>query len=351
MFVHNAIMKSHGRQCILALMILFYKGYLMMSTDYEKRAAETDEEEETRQQIGTSCYMHRGARRSGPQKIADRKKYLKHRKWFDIIGRMDAEELGARLKEMAGFPEHKSYKKILKWIRHIFLFPVTFVYFEMLLRLFGDAGVVSHLFYPIFFGIACGLLWACITSVFPRRINRIVSSIILFATGLLFIMECLIKDSFTVYMSLNSVLTGAGGVVGGFTSELFRAVFHGIPVILLFFAPGILYVIFGRRKLPARHQKKSFVLMLLVCALFFRGFGAMAASVGSAREKYKTQYEFDTATEWFGLLTSVRLERKYGGEKAAKNMKFEQVASEKNPKRREISQNQKRKISGRMFLI
>lgn len=219
------------------------------------------------------------------------------------------------------------------WVKHIFLFPVVFVYFEILLRLFGETKLFSHSIYILLFGIAGGLFCSCITSVFPRRVNRVLSMVILYGTGLLFIVECLVKDSFTVYMSLKSVMTGAGGVMGGFTSELFSSIFHGIPVILLFFLPGIAYTAAGRKFLPARRQKISFVLMILVCALFFRGIGALTASVGSSKGKYKTQFEFDTATKWFGLLTSVRLDRKYGGDAAAETMKFQQVSDEKDSKK------------------
>lgn len=156
-----------------------------------------------------------------------------------------------------------------------------------------------------------------------------ISDVILFGTGLMFIVECLVEDSFQVYMSFRSVLTGAGGVMGGFSSELFSSILHGIPVILLFLLPGILYVIFGRKKLPARQQKISFVLMMLVCSLFFRGIGGMTASIGSSREKYKTEFEFNTATKWFGLMTSLRLDGKYGGEAAAEAMEFQQVEADK----------------------
>ena len=54
--------------------------------------------------------------------------------------------------------------------------------------------------------------------------------------------ECLIKNSYQVYMTMKAITTGAGGVMGGFASDLFRAIFKGIPKIFMFFLPAILYI-------------------------------------------------------------------------------------------------------------
>lgn len=112
-------------------------------------------------------------------------------------------------------------------------------------------------------------------------------------------------------MPFSSVLNGAGGVLGGFASELISAVLYGTPTIVLFFLPGILYILYGQKKLPAYRQKPSFVLTILIYALILFSTGSLFASVGSSKEKYKTQFEFDTATQFFGLLTSLRLDQQY----------------------------------------
>jgi lipoteichoic acid synthase len=190
----------------------------------------------------------------------------------------------------------------------MFLFPAVFIYLEVLLRLFSGSGLFSHLIYPVLFGIAAGLVCTCLTSPFPRKVNRIISIVLLLLSGLLFTVECLIRDSYQVYMTLGAIRTGAGGVVGGFSSELFSAIFHGIPVILLFFLPAILYILLGRRRVPAWRCRLPFVALVLVLALIFSGIASVTASHGTSKDKYKSQFSFNTGTQWFGLLTSVRLQ-------------------------------------------
>lgn len=194
---------------------------------------------------------------------------------------------------------------------HIALFPVVLVYEELLLRLFGDGKFFSTLLYPILFALAAGLFCSCLTSVFKRKANRIISLVLLYLFGLLFTVECLVRDSYQVYMTLGAIRTGAGGVVGGFAGNLLLSILHGLPKIFLFFLPALFYTLTGRRRIPARRYHLGFVGMLLILALVFSGVSVLTATHGKSALKYKTQFEFDSAVKTFGLLTGVRLNEQY----------------------------------------
>lgn len=199
---------------------------------------------------------------------------------------------------------------------HIYLFPAVFLYFEIILRLCTKTPLFSHLFYPIIFSIAAGFLCSCLTTLFQRKTNRIISIVLLFFVGLLFIIECLIRNSFQLYMSFGTVLSGAGGVIGGFGGELIKSILFGIPVILLFFLPGIAYTVYGKKRIPSYRHKPPFIRKVFLYSLTAFIIGSLTASIGSSREKYKTNYEFNTATQYFGLLTGMRLDLKqavFGG--------------------------------------
>ncbi len=200
-----------------------------------------------------------------------------------------------------------------KWqVSHLALFPVVLIYMEIMLRLFTKTGVFKALIYPILFALACGFLCAAVTSLFKPKINRIITIILLLVFGLLFTTECLIKNAYQVYMTLKAVKNGAGGVMGGFASDLIRAIFKGLPKIFMFFLPAILYIGTGKRRMPARRYQIPFVGALLILALLVQGIAVLSASHGSNGVKYKDQYNFNTATQVFGLITSTRLEAKYG---------------------------------------
>jgi hypothetical protein len=135
-----------------------------------------------------------------------------------------------------------------KSMGHLILFPVVFIYFEILLRFFTGTGVFNHLAYPIWFGLATGFFCTCLTSMFPDKVNRIISIVILIGTSVIFIVECLVRNTFQVYMTLSEIKAGAGGVVTGYGSTLVGAIFHGLLIIIVFLLPAIFYIVFGREK-------------------------------------------------------------------------------------------------------
>lgn len=216
---------------------------------------------------------------------------------------------------------------------HIYMFPLVFVYFEIVLRICSGTGVFSHLIYPVIFGLSVGFFFSCITSLFSKKVNRIISTVILFGSGLLFVTECLVKRSFQWYMPLDGILGGAGDVAGAYLSEALRAILHGLPAIILFFLPGVLYVIYGKKYIPARHYKPIGSIKLICYSLVFMLFGVITANIGSSGPKYQEQYKFDTATEYFGLMTSLRLEAKYSifGNDAANDFVFAEAAESDSP--------------------
>lgn len=195
-----------------------------------------------------------------------------------------------------------------KWqISHLVLFPIFFLYEEILLRLYGSNTFFPNLIYPILFSLSYGLLCTALTSAFKPKVNRIISMVILYSTGLLFIVECLVRDSYQVYMTIGAISSGAGGVATGFAGELFSAIFHGIPKIFMFFLPALFYTLTGRRRIPAKRYQIPFVTMILLCAFIFTGFSVLVTSLGKNGDKYTTQFDFNSGTQTFGLLTSVRL--------------------------------------------
>lgn len=211
-------------------------------------------------------------------------------------------------------PEKKGISKrfSMPWLRVLYM-PLAFIYFEILLRAFCGTGVFSNLVYPVLFGIAFGLFLDFVTMIFPKTVNRILSILVLFLGGVYYIVECLILRSFTTYMTLHAVLTGAGGVTTGYSSDLIRAIVTGIPVIILFLLPTILYIILDIRKKVSVRCTLPAAIVILVCAVLFQGVGVLAASHGASRAKYTSQYNFNTAIRTFGLVTGTRLDVQHGG--------------------------------------
>lgn len=213
----------------------------------------------------------------------------------------------------------------VKTMPYLYIFPIVIVYFEVLLRACTGISVWKHLIYPIVFGISAGCLLTFFTSVFHEKINRKISIAILFAGGLFFSVECFIKKSFQWYIPITGIFSGAGDVAENYISEIVRAVVHGIPLIFLFFLPLILYLFFGKKYTPAIKLKLPFAVKYIVYSVVCMALAIGMTNIGNASVKYSSQFKFDTATEYFGLLTSTRLDLKY---KIFKNPSAEELIIE-----------------------
>lgn len=194
---------------------------------------------------------------------------------------------------------------------HIFIFPIFFVYCEIWLRVLGKTGIFPNLVYPVLFGIGTGLILSCITSIFTEKTNRILSLILLLLTGLLFTVECLIHRSMQFYLPLGDISTVAGDVAGNYMQQVAQTALFSIPIILVFFLPAILYIIWGKKYMPSRQILYSTSLFLLTEGILILGAAIFAANLGSSSEKFKSQYKFDTATQCFGLVSSMELDVYY----------------------------------------
>ena len=192
-------------------------------------------------------------------------------------------------------------------LRHYLLFPFVFIWSELLLRLFCDINLFRTVLYPLLFALAAGLICTALTSCFSRKTNRIISLVLLYPIAIYFSTEALIRSSFQVFMSPADIVTGTGGVVGGFGAELIRSIFYGLPKIVLFVLPALLYTFFGRFRMPARRYRPMFGGMLLLAAVLLHVIMSMIAANGSQKNKYSGQFNFNTATATFGLVTSTRL--------------------------------------------
>ena len=198
-----------------------------------------------------------------------------------------------------------------KW-NHLYLFPVTFLYFEIFFRIFGGTAVLLNLIYPILFGVGIGLLFSVLTSVFSEKTNRIAAIVLLFAAGVLYIVECLIHRSMGFYMPIGAIGSVASDVAGDYMQQVVQTVVYSIPIVLVFFLPGNLYLVFGKKYLSAKRQTVRTALIWLACAVAFTGAGILWANVGTSSDKYRGQYKFDTATECFGLVSGMQLDLYYG---------------------------------------
>ncbi len=195
------------------------------------------------------------------------------------------------------------------------LFPVCLIYEEILLRIFSGQFILKGLWYELLGSVCLGMLLFFLVGSFRKRTGQFITMGILAVTGFWFVLESIVHSSYKVYMSLAGLTQGAGGVTTKYTSIFIRAILVNIPRIILFFLPFILYTIVTLRmplpKMRRRRKKRPRSLSPLGVAAACLILLVLTAGSGRTRSIYAANYNFNSATNTFGLLTSTRLDMQY----------------------------------------
>lgn len=192
------------------------------------------------------------------------------------------------------------------------IFPLVLLYFEVLLKLFGDFSPFRHVMYPVLFSLGIGLLYGACTLFLPEKWKKILTTILFAVSGIVFIVECLIYRSFQFYMSFGGIGTVTGDVTGDYMQTVIQAVLTSIPIILLYLLPAIGYWFLEKKYFSFEKGNRKTACVVLGAGVVFTCIGICCSAFGNQSEKYRTEYQFDTAVQTFGLISGMQLDIHYG---------------------------------------
>ena len=153
----------------------------------------------------------------------------------------------------------KFFKSFLFWFVIILFLELVFNLFSyetFLLGTLGNIIVFSSLF-SVFISILCGFL----------NKSDVIRYILLFIFGFYFSLQFIFHDVFLSYFSFS--MLGLSDQLTSFVSETFGAIFGNIHIVLLFFLPFILSIIFRKKIVFEKFKYLDYVYNLLVFAIIF----------------------------------------------------------------------------------
>lgn len=185
------------------------------------------------------------------------------------------------------------------------LFPAAFLYYELLFKWFGGLGP-GNVPALLFLVPAAGGLAQAVYLLLPGRKSRFYyAAAVLGGTAVVFLVEYFTGRAFQTFMTLDSILAGAGDAAVGFGGTIGKTVVRGWYVVALFLLPVIFLCLWKKRFVfngkPQSHAAVAALLAAVFC--FFQG-----NSVAVQNPVYQENYQFDLAARKFGLLTAFRLE-------------------------------------------
>ncbi len=209
-------------------------------------------------------------------------------------------------------------KNLIKKYAHLWfmlLFPVVIFYYDSVFRIsttgkFFNLGTIFSLLFSTAYGLIVYLL--CSLSK-KRRINRTVTAIILGALAIPYLVEYFIFRQFKAFYDLNTIFNGAEDAVGGFQAEIKALIFSvdGFVKIFLYFLPVILYLIFGRKYVPA--YKSNLVIRLisgLSSAVLYLVTILLISLSSIYYPLFTKEFDFQSSISSFGFYTTIGLDIK-----------------------------------------
>ena len=194
-----------------------------------------------------------------------------------------------------------------------FVLPVYLIYCEIIFKLFTVKTCPPIAWIPtVLFPAAIGLIISMLTGI-PRnkKANRISRGVLMCIFAVLFLVNFFIYKQFKVFYEPGTVFAGAAGVATGFMDHVAKLVFSasGLIAIGLYFAPIILYFIFGDRIDSGERTSIYNVLQLAIVLIAVTIINLPIVKTNEVlKGAYSERYSFQSAVTDFGLLTGVRLD-------------------------------------------
>ncbi len=219
--------------------------------------------------------------------------------------------------------------------------PATVIFLELILRMKYSSDFFDFLGIMLIFSLAFGVLLNMFCMLFKKeKYRRISSGIVIFLLCLYFTVESFVKSAYQVYMPLSSIAEGTGGVLTDFLGTFFKAIQSGFFIIVLLFAPFILFLLtcFVKRLkfdfgIKDDHTKTVLVYETVLIAAVFTFGTKIIFDSSTTLGIYREAYNFDTASVSFGLITGTRLDFQYEifGNPSENNFIIEEPDIEKEP--------------------
>lgn len=199
-------------------------------------------------------------------------------------------------------------KNLHKYLQ-LFFYPCILLLLEIIFNL-STVHSLSYtgLLYTSSFSLSLGLFLSLIVSFFKDQPKKYISILLSIFISIPFIVEFFIYKMFKVFYDFNTMVNGAGGVVGEFMGQVAGMVFSidGLIHIILYLLPVALTIIYYHNLQETEGKKRPLIIMVIILSMIL-------TTTSISRNKryepsYNSAYNFQNAVKNFGLMTGLRLD-------------------------------------------
>ncbi len=202
-----------------------------------------------------------------------------------------------------------------EWISVLYI-PLTLLYLEIALRIKCGLDIFAFALPSIVLSATAGLIFGGVLLLFKNdKIRKILNLAAIFGLCLYFTVEAFVKGSYQVFMTVDSISKGTGGVLTDFSDAFFKAVTGGFFAIAAMFLPFIIFAVLTYKKFEhgiGAQNRMAVLIFIFGSAFVLNIVGAkIVLSDSTVLNVYRDAYNFDNAVSSFGLMTGTRLDMQY----------------------------------------
>lgn len=195
------------------------------------------------------------------------------------------------------------------------ILPLVFFYYEILFHLFTSdsffhLGTVCTALFSFAYG---AVLYILITAFKNTKLINVLTAVFIGILAVPYLIEYFVYRQFKEFYDLNTIMGGAGDAITGYTKETFALIFSwdGLLKITLYFLPLTLYLIFARHLVSAMPSSAKRRIVAGAGAFVCYALSIVLVLTNSVlMPLFSSQYDFQSAMQRFGLVTSVGLDLK-----------------------------------------
>lgn len=198
----------------------------------------------------------------------------------------------------------ETFKKFGFWLFTIMFLELCFII------IMGSKIELENISNILIFSIILSSILSIITNIFKKKINDVITSILLFILGVLFSLQCVFYSVFKIYFSLSNL--GLGDQVTSYLDKAFQAIIANIFNILVFMLPFILYLVF-RKKLDIRKNRKHdyvllSIILIIFIPIFYLNIESTKGQINGTYDLYHNVNEVSLNIDKLGVLNSYTLD-------------------------------------------
>ena len=188
---------------------------------------------------------------------------------------------------------------------------------EILLRLLCGYDFREGLLFALLYSLGVGFAVNAVSLMFAgQKVSRIIAGTLLGICCFMFALEYFMYSTYKVFMSLDTMLFGAGNVIREFADTLILTIVYGLAEIVAFFLPFIVFLLLTGGLVPftagdIAARVRCFSLLVILLVVTVSGQAIILGSRGRDADAYYAEYHFDSTSRRLGLLTGLSLDTRY----------------------------------------